>query len=65
VEPEVTLSKYAQKKLGKKAKSQNGILLEDVYLIKLNWLRKMAQIQSKNLKHNLNNFRLIFEEVTF
>lgn len=62
-EPEVTLAKYAQRKLGKKAKGREGIRLEEVYLIKLNWLRKIARIQSKTHKHNLNNFRLTLEEV--
>jgi len=62
-ELEMTLGKYASKKLGRKVRNKEGFIQEEFYLIKIKWLVKMARIQHQTHKYNLNNFRLTIEKV--
>lgn len=53
---------YASRKLAKKA-NKNALTNEDVYILKLKCLLKLAKTQEQALKTNMNQYRILLEKV--
>ncbi len=53
---------YASKKLIKKAKNDT-LTNEDVYILKLKCLLNLGKVQEKELRANMNKYRIMLEKV--
>lgn len=55
---------YASKKLAKKVKNKkHQISNEEIYILKMKSLLKLVKVQQRELKMNLNKYRIMLERV--
>ena len=59
----VGVGRYAGKKVTKNIKKKKPFTHEQLFILKLKCLLKMGSMQKKELKHNLNLYRLQLEKV--